>query len=171
MLQDLFNKELSISEITRVTGHSRGTVRKYLRSHVPSTPQERSKKPSKLDGYREYIIQRLQEYPLSAKRIYREIQEKGFTGKYTIVKDFIREVRPKATVSAVYRYETKPGIQSQVDWAECGRIDRQRIEETLLLYYGPRLFSDEVRRVHAAYRCPHSDSMSLECISLFRRLY
>ena len=51
------------------------------------------------------IIQRLQEYPLSAKRIYREIQEKGFTGKYTIVKDFIREVRPKAIVC---RYEICP---------------------------------------------------------------
>jgi transposase len=112
MLRDLFNKELSISEIARRTGHSRGTVRKYLRSQVPPTPQGRSKKPSKLDGYREYIIQRLHEYPLSAKRFYREIQEKGFTGKYTIVKDFIREVRPKATVPAVYRYETKPGIQS-----------------------------------------------------------
>jgi transposase len=90
--RDLFNKESSISKIARRTGHSRGTVRKYLRTQVPPTPQETSKKPRKLDGYREYIIQRLQEYPLSAKRIYREIQEKGFTGKYTIVKDFIREV-------------------------------------------------------------------------------
>jgi len=123
MLRDLFNQELSISEIARRTGHSRGTVRKYLLSPVPPAPQKRQQKPSKLDGYKEYITSRLQEYPLSAKRIYREIQEKGFTGKYTIVKDFVREVRPKSTVSAVYRYETKPGIQSQVDWAECGRID------------------------------------------------
>jgi len=84
---------------------------------------KRSKKPSKLDGYKEYIISRLQEYPLTAKRIYREIQEKGFTGKYTIVKDFVREVRPKVGVPAVYRYETKPGVQSQVDWCECGRIE------------------------------------------------
>ena len=123
MLRDLFNQELSISEIARRTGHSRGTVRKYLLSPVPPAPQKRQQKPSKLDGYKEYITSRLQEYPLSAKRIYREIQEKGFTGKYTIVKDFVREVRPKSTVPAVYRYETKPGIQSQVDWAECGRID------------------------------------------------
>jgi len=123
MLRDLFNQELSISEIARRTGHSRGTVRKYLLSPVPPAPQKRQQKPSKLDGYKEYITARLQEYPLSAKRIYREIQEKGFTGKYTIVKDFVREVRPKSTVHAVYRYETKPGIQSQVDWAECGRID------------------------------------------------
>jgi len=98
MLRDLFNQELSISEIARRTGHSRGTVRKYLLSPVPPAPQKRQQKPSKLDGYKEYITARLREYPLSAKRIYREIQEKGFTGKYTIVKDFVREVRPKSTV-------------------------------------------------------------------------
>lgn len=123
MLRDLFNQELSITEIARRTGHSRGTVRKYLLSPVPPSPQKRQKKPSKLDDYKEYIVARLQEYPLSAKRIYREIQERGFTGKYTIVKDFVREVRPRTSVAAVYRYETKPGIQSQVDWADCGRID------------------------------------------------
>ena len=114
---------MSISEIARITGHSRGTVRKYLLSPVPPAPQKRQKKPSKLDDYKGYIAARLKEYPLSAKRIYREIQENGFTGKYTIVKDFVREVRPRTSVAAVYRYETKPGIQSQVDWAECGRID------------------------------------------------
>jgi transposase len=52
-------------------------------------PQKRSRKPSKLDGHREYIIDRLKEYSLSASRIYREIQDRGFTGKYTIVKDFV----------------------------------------------------------------------------------
>jgi transposase len=122
-LRDLFNEELSISEIARQTGHSRVTVQKYLNSQVPPAPQKRPKKPSKLDGYREYIISRLNEYTLSANRIYREIQERGFTGKYTIVKDFVRKVRPKIGVPAVYRCETKPGIQGQVDWAECGYID------------------------------------------------
>jgi transposase len=63
MLRDLFNQELSTSEISRRTGHSRGTVRKYLRSQVPPAAQKRSRKPSKLDDYREYIINRLQEYP------------------------------------------------------------------------------------------------------------
>jgi transposase len=32
-------------------------------------------------------------------------------------------VRPKIEVPAVYRYETKPGVQAQVDWAECGHIE------------------------------------------------
>jgi transposase len=114
MLRDLFNQELSISEIARRTGHSRTTVRKYLSSQVPPASKKRSKKPSKLDDHREYIIGRLRDYPLTAKRIYREIQERGFTGKYTIVKDFVREVRPKVGVPAVYRYEIKLGVQSQV---------------------------------------------------------
>jgi transposase len=123
VLRDLFNQGWSISEIAREMGHSRVTVRKYLHSQVPPKPEKRSKKPSKLDDYKEYIDQRLQDYPLTAARIYREIQEQGFAGKYTIVKDYVREVRPKVGVPAVYRYETKPGVQAQVDWAECGYID------------------------------------------------
>jgi transposase len=42
-LRDLFKEELSISEIAKQT----------------PLPQKRSRKPSKLDGHREYIIDRL----------------------------------------------------------------------------------------------------------------
>jgi hypothetical protein len=68
--------------------------------------QKRSRKPTKLDDLREYIIDKLKECPLSASRIYREIQDRGFTGKYTIVKDFVHEVRPKIGVPAIY--DTRP---------------------------------------------------------------
>lgn len=97
MLRDLSNEGLSISEIARWTGYDRRTVRKYIKSQSPPMSQKRSKKPSKLDGYRECIVSRLQEHPLSAKHIYREIQEIGFTGKYSIVRDFVRKVRPKVS--------------------------------------------------------------------------
>ncbi len=134
MLRDLFNEGLNISEIARRTGHSRGTIRKYLSPQAPVAPQKRARKPSKLDGYKEYIVSRLHDYPLSASRIYREIQEQGFTGKYTIVKDFVRSVRPQVGVPAVYRFETKPGIQSQVDWAECGRIEIDGMQRKLFCF-------------------------------------
>lgn len=39
----------------------------------------------------------------------------GFSGKYTIVKDYIREIRPPTRVPAVFRYETEPGVKAQVD--------------------------------------------------------
>jgi transposase len=94
-LRELHKQGLSISEIARSTGHSRGTVRKYLRADVPPEVKRRASKPSKLDGYKDYITQWLTNYPLTATRIYHEIQEMGFTGKYTIVRDYVRENRPK----------------------------------------------------------------------------
>lgn len=123
MLRDLFNENLSISEIARQTGHDRKTIRKYINSETPPLRKERHKKPGKLDPFKDYITKRLNEHPFSALRLYREIQDQGFTGKYGIVKNFIREIKPKMDVPAVYRYETKPGVQAQVDWAECGKIE------------------------------------------------
>ncbi len=94
MLRELHNQGMSISEIAKETGYNRRTVRKYVNLKVPPVAKKRSPKASKLDNYKDYITQRLNSYPLTASRIYREIQEMGFTGKYTIVKDFIRKVRP-----------------------------------------------------------------------------
>jgi transposase len=122
-MKDLYRQGLSISEISKITGYNRRTVRKYAKTSVPPTSKKRKRKSSKLDNYKDYIISRLNAHPLTASRIYREIKDEGFTGKYTIVKDFVRSVRPKIGVPAVYRYETKPGKQSQVDWGECGKIE------------------------------------------------
>ncbi|MDQ1286094.1 MAG: hypothetical protein QG663_1520 [Thermodesulfobacteriota bacterium] len=151
-LRDLFNEELSISEIARQTGHSRMTVRKYLNSQVPPLPQKRSKKPSKLDGHREYIIDRLKEFPLSASRIYREIQDRGFTGKYTIVKDFVREVRPEIGVPAIYRYETKPGVQAQVDWGEVGKVEVDGKSRNFSVLACSWILKNETCRIYVEHR-------------------
>ena len=94
-LKELHKQGLSISEIARITGRSRGTVRKHIKSDAPPEAKKRAQKSSKLDEYKDYITQRLNNHPLTASRIYREIQEMGFAGKYTIVKDFVRENRPK----------------------------------------------------------------------------
>jgi len=78
MLRDSFNEGLSISEIARQTGHDRKTIRKYINSETPPMRCKRSGNPSKIDPFKEYIINRLNEHPLTASRIYREIQEQGF---------------------------------------------------------------------------------------------
>jgi transposase len=123
MIRDLHAQVLSIKAISKKTGFDWKTVRKYLNSSSVPESKKRAEKQSKLDKYNDYITTKLHEGPYTASRLYREIQEMGFTGKYTIVKDFVRNVRPERGVPVVLRYETKPGVQSQVDWSEFGRVE------------------------------------------------
>jgi hypothetical protein len=51
------------------------------------------------------------DYPLSAARIYREIQEQGFNGKYTIVKDYIRDI--SGLLAEAMRCNTQSGAASR----------------------------------------------------------
>lgn len=123
MIRDLHAQGLSITEISNKTGYDRKTVRKYLNLTSVPEPKKRANKESKLDKYKDYITRKLHEAPFTAARLFREIQAMGFTGKETIVKDFVRKVRPQQGVQAVYRYETKPGVQSQIDWSEFGKVE------------------------------------------------
>ena len=123
MIRDLYSQGLNITEISRQTGFDKKTIRKYLTLNTLPGPQKHPGKKSKLDPFKPYILEKLKEGPYTAARLYREIKEMGFDGGKTIVKDFIKEVRPKQEVPAVLRYETKPGIQAQVDWGEVGKVE------------------------------------------------
>jgi len=132
MIIDLHARGMNNTQISKKTGYGRATIRKHLNSTSIPEPQKRPKKASKLDNYKIYIITKLHKGPYTSSRLYREIQEMGFIGKYTIVKDFVRKVRPEQGVTAVLRYETKPGVQAQVDWSEVGKIEID--EKTKKLY-------------------------------------
>lgn len=123
LIKELHYRGFNKSEIARITGFDRKTVKKYLLQNTVPEPKKGPSKPSKLDPYKPYILEKLKEGPYTAARLFREIQEMGFDGGDTIVRDFIRKVRPKQGVPAILRYETKPGIQSQVDWGELGTIE------------------------------------------------
>lgn len=123
MLRDLNSQGLNVSEISRQTGYDRKTVKKYLDLKTVPQAQKRQGRGSKLDPYKPYILEKLNSGSYTASRLFREIKEMGFDGGYTIVKDHVREIRPKQAVPAVLRYETKPGVQSQVDWAEMASIE------------------------------------------------
>lgn len=122
MIQHLQIEGLNISEISRQTGHDRKTVRKYMATDGFQTHQIRKKRGSILDPYKDYIKKRLEEFPLSSVRILEEIQERGYPGSYTIVKEFVRTIKRSKQIPAEYRYETAPGIQSQVDWGDVDKI-------------------------------------------------
>ncbi|MGC8630765.1 MAG: IS21 family transposase, partial [Thermoplasmata archaeon] len=76
-----------------------------------------------LDPYKPYIKDRIMKFDVSAIIIFNEIKDKGYTGKYTIVKDYCRQIRKSRSIQAVYRFETDPGEQAQVDFGFFGYID------------------------------------------------
>ena len=123
LIRDLYSQGFSISEIARKTGFDRETVKKYIRLKTLPEPEKRSGRKSKLDPFKPYILEKLKEGPYTAARLFREIKEMGFDGGKTIVKDFVQKVRHEQRTPAVFRYETKPGVQAQVDWGEMGTVE------------------------------------------------
>ncbi len=121
MIRNMREKGMSIKSIARELHISRNSVRKYLRSE-PKGRQNR-KRGSKLDPYRERIRALIDDHNLSAVRILEEIRKMGYDGGYTILKEYCHELRNDRRIRAVYRYETEPGKQSQVDFGEFGYIE------------------------------------------------
>ncbi len=123
MIRDMKTEDLNITKIAKRTGHDRKTVRKYINQKREPKYKTRQSKPGKLDPYKEYLKKETEkEEPISAVRLFEEIQKKGYTGGLTILQDYIRPLKSKKAVQAVYRFETKPGKQAQADWSEAARI-------------------------------------------------
>jgi transposase len=129
----------SIRQISRTTGLSRNTVRRYLRESDPPRYAPRPKRPSILDPYKDYLTTRLDAVPeLDATVLLREIQARGYPGAITTLKDFVRPLRAERLrlEELTVRYETAPGEQGQVDWAEFGRLPDGRKLYALLVVLG-----------------------------------
>jgi transposase len=110
MILDLHRQGLGVSAIARRVGIDRKTVRKY----GPRKPR-----PRRLEPFEAYLRQRVVAYPsLTGSRLLREIREQGYDGGYTAVTDFLREVRPRLAPPFEVRFETPPGEQAQVDFAQ-----------------------------------------------------
>ena len=111
---------LSCPQIANKLEIDERTVHKWLQkdrySHRQSSP-----KSSKLDPFKDYIFRRLQEYPFSATQIYQKLQEMEYAGGLTIVKDYVRKIRPKP-VHAFLKLSFAPGECAQVDWGTYGTV-------------------------------------------------
>src|SRR5439155_2703922 len=109
--------------IARELGISRGAVGRTLaqvqaQRDGPAAPLPRPRqRSSMLDAYEPIIQELLGKYPnLTVERAVQELHARGFQGHYTIVRQRIRLLRPRATPAPVARFETGPGAQAQMDY-------------------------------------------------------
>lgn len=108
----------------------------YLRAQSDKTAvvRKRRSRRIKLDGYQD-IIEDKYAAGCSARSIYDFIVEKGFTGKYTIVKDYCRRFRKAQTKKATIRVEHTIGLSAQVDWKEqVTMTDRNGVPHTFSIF-------------------------------------
>ena len=120
MIHQLREEGLSISAIARRAGLDRKTVRKYLK-HGLTAPRygPRAPRAQLLDPYRSYLRERVTAYPgLRGTRLLREIRALGYPGGYTQLTAYLRTVRPPLEPGFEHRFETGPGEQAQVDFAQ-----------------------------------------------------
>jgi transposase len=127
LLRHYLEQGLSKAELARTLGVSRRTLYYWIGSgeldreldNEPVQYAARPAVPRKIDPYVGIIQSRLAEFPrLSATRLHDEIRAAGYVGGYTQVKEHVRRVRPGPPADPVVRFETPPGLQAQVDFAE-----------------------------------------------------
>lgn len=120
MILDLHRQGLSVSAIARQTGTDRKTVRKYIdRGMAAPAYGPRQPRRTVIDPFAAYLRERVAAYPgLSGRRLFRELKDRGYEGGYTAVTDFLRDIRPAPQQGYEVRFETAPGEQAQVDFAQ-----------------------------------------------------
>jgi len=129
----LHNLGWLVRKIARHLRVSRPTVRKYIEnSQLPKA--KRAKRVSKLDPHRDLIKEFLEKDPdVKAPVVLQRLQDNGFEGKITIVRDYLIKVRgQKKYRQAFIRFESPPGKQMQIDWGHFGSL---RYEDTMRKLY------------------------------------
>lgn len=96
------------------------TTRKWL-SQDRFRPRKATLRQSKLDSFKNDIVRMLETHPYTAAQIYQRIREQGFDGGYTIVKQYVRKIRPHRP-QAFLKLSFAPGECAQVDWGSFGSV-------------------------------------------------
>ena len=114
---------MSMRAIAEELGISRGAVARAL-ARVQA--QREGRTPSRqtahhagsiVDPFEPILKELLAKYPnLTVERALQELQARGFPGKYTVVRNASRLLRPQPRRTPVPRFETGPGEQAQMDY-------------------------------------------------------
>ncbi len=118
MAKYLKKEGISKTGIARILGIHRTTVHRLLKNNEGV----KRKYKSKLDPFKDYIGSRLSEFNIVAPEMLKEIQELGYSGGVTILRDYMAIIKSNYIQKIVDRFETNPGLQAQIDWGDCGYV-------------------------------------------------
>lgn len=111
---------LTIAQTARELGLHPRTVAKWL-ARARFEPRRAAKRRSVLDPFKGRITRLLDAHPYSAQQIFQKLREEGYRGGATIVRDYVRHIRP--TKLPVYlKLHFDPAEAGQVDWGTFGTV-------------------------------------------------
>ena len=119
--------------IAQQLGVTDRTIRNYLNPEYGS--HSKKKRSSILAAYYPIIDEKLGENPyFNLVCLNERLQNSGYQGGMTILRDYARTIRKDLITKAVLRFETEPGRQAQVDWKECGKWLIDGVEQKLYAF-------------------------------------
>ena len=145
-IQDAHQRQgLNTSQIARALQLDPKTVTKWL-AEPRYRPRLQAPRTSKLAPYKAQIRQWLETHPYSAQQVFQRLCEAGFKGGTTIVKDYVRTVRPRRA-PAFLTLTLAPGECAQVDWGCYGSVPvgstrRERSFFVMVLCYSRLMDTD-----------------------------
>ena len=113
-------QRLTIAQTARALGLHAQTVAKWVH-RAQYRARQALPRSSRLDPFKARIVRLLESHPYSAQQIYQRLREEGFDGGFTIVKDYVRQVRPPRR-EAFLKLSFAAGECAQLDWGEYGSI-------------------------------------------------
>ena len=120
-LRQLYDEQgLKISQIAVELQLDPKTVEKWV-DQPTYQPRQGTKRSSKLDSFKGQISALLERHPYTAQQLLQQLREKGYAGGYSILKEFVRQVRP-VRKPAFLMLEFAPGECAQVDWGNFGSV-------------------------------------------------
>lgn len=157
----LKNMHFSIRQIARTLNLDRGTVSKYLKN-PDAVRKPAQQRPSKLDPFREIIKEMVEQHPkIKAPVILKLIQENGFKGEITIVRDYLRYLQKNKDKQAFIRFESTPGRQMQVDWGHFGSLKYGGCSRKL---YALAVIESHSRMLHVSFTHSQKQAMLHQCL-------
>lgn len=113
-------EHLSAMQIATAVQLDYRTVIKWLKASR-FQPRQSTARQSLLDPYKDQLLQWLEHHPYTAQQCFQRLREQGYPGGYSILKDYIRKVRP-VRKPAFLTLAFAPGECAQVDWGTYGSI-------------------------------------------------
>ena len=143
-IRELVQEGKNNTEIARVLGVDRKTVRKYRSSNAPPKYTKRSA-PTRVDPLAEFAERArflFHEHDLDGSAVYVQLREEGYTGSERTVQRRVASWRREQPLERYFEQRYDPGEQAQFDFKEKITLPFYDGDRIVYLFFGTLPYSD-----------------------------